>query len=115
MAPGRALASASSPAKSRLVLADVATSSTGEYMTLAIGWTSLRGSYGSLPRWGLSTSGLMAEKPRVAPSGTALATASMPMVPLAPARLSTTIVTPSWADSRSARARATVSLTPPAG
>ena len=57
----------------------------------------------------------MAEKPSVAPSGAALATASMPMVPLAPARFSITIVMPSWAESRSASARAMVSLTPPAG
>ena len=44
IAPGRALASASSPAKSRAALAGVAISSTGEYMTLAIGWMSLRAS-----------------------------------------------------------------------
>ncbi len=63
--PGLALAAASSWRKSRAAVACVPSSSTGEYITLATGAMSRTGSNGGLPRCGLSTSGLMAEKPSV--------------------------------------------------
>jgi hypothetical protein len=66
------LASSSSARKSFALLAGVAISSTGEYITLATGATSFSGSKGSLPRCGLSTSGLMAEKPKVCAVGRGL-------------------------------------------
>jgi hypothetical protein len=52
--------------------------------------------------------------PKVYPSGAALATASTPVTPPAPARLSTTTGWPSVAAMRGARTRATMSLGPPA-
>lgn len=114
MAPGLALACASRSRKSRALLAGVPSSSTGEYITLATGTMSLAGSKGDAPRWGFSARGLMAAKPSVWPS-VALATASRPMLPLAPALFSITTGWPSTGESLSASRRATTSLTPPAG
>ena len=114
-APGLALAASISALKSLAASAEVPSSSTGEAMTLTTGTMSLTGSNGDLPRCGLSTSGLMAAKPRLWPSGAALATASMPMLPLAPALLSTTTLWPSTGARRSASRRATLSATPPGG
>ncbi len=113
-APGRALASVSSPLKSLACRAEVPSSSTGDAMTLTTGTMSLAGSNGDAPRCGFSASGLMAAKPRVCPS-VALATASRPMLPLAPALLSTSTLCPSKGVSRSAKSRATLSATPPGG
>ncbi len=101
--------------KSRAVQAAVASSSTGDTITLATGAMSRTGSNGNRPRCGLSTSGLIDEKPSVWPSAGALATASMAMAPPAPALLSTMTGVPSCAASRSPIARAMTSLTPPAG
>ncbi|OQC08219.1 MAG: hypothetical protein BWX79_01707 [Alphaproteobacteria bacterium ADurb.Bin100] len=64
-APGLARARASSSLKSFASVAGVASSSTGETITLATGTMSLAGSNGDLPRCGLSASGLIAAKPRV--------------------------------------------------
>ena len=49
----------------------------------------------------------------VCPSGAALATISVPMMPFAPARLSTTKGLPSASVSGGARSRATTSVAPP--
>ena len=114
-APGRLRAAAISAGKSRAASAGVPSSSTGEAITLATGTMSRVGSNGDLPRCGFSTSGLIAAKPSAWPSGAALATASMPMLPLAPALLSTTTLWPSAGTSRSASRRATLSATPPGG
>ena len=112
--PGLALAMASSSFMSLACVALVASSSTGEYITLATGTMSRAGSNGDLPRWGLSATGLIAAKPKVWPS-VDLATASTPMLPLAPALFSITTDWPSAAAMRSPSARATTSLTPPGG
>ncbi len=50
----------------------------------------------------------------VCPSGAAFATASVPMMPEAPGRFSTTPGWPSRGRSRSATSRAVMSLAPPA-
>ncbi len=63
---------------------------------------------------GFSVSGLIAANASVWPSS-AFATASMPIVPPAPARLSTTTAWPRSTRSFSAIMRATTSFTPPAG
>ena len=63
--PGCALAVASRLRKSRSLAACVPNNSTGEYITLATGTMSRVASYGGVPRCGLSTSGLIAEKPSV--------------------------------------------------
>src|SRR5258708_8804049 len=64
--------------------------------------------------WGLIT--IVPSKPstRVGPSGALLATCSVPMLPEAPGRFSTTTGWPRRAPSRSATVRALVSVTPPA-
>jgi hypothetical protein len=49
----------------------------------------------------------------VQPSAAALTTSSVPMLPVAPARFSITIVLFSAAESRSATARAPMSVAPP--
>src|SRR3989344_254335 len=64
-APGLACAAAMRSLKSAALLADVPSSSTGEYITLTTGAMSFWGSNGDLPRCGLSASGLTAAKPRV--------------------------------------------------
>ena len=64
-APGLARAAASSEAKSLPSNAGVASSTTGENITLTTGTMSLSGSYPTLPMCGLSTSGLIAANPIV--------------------------------------------------
>ncbi|CFN75313.1 Uncharacterised protein [Bordetella pertussis] len=61
---------------------------------------------GRMPNW-------LLEMSSVCPSGLDLATSCVPMMPPAPARLSTTTGWPSMAESRSENARAARSVPPP--
>src|SRR4051812_46997163 len=58
---------------------------------------------------------LMLARPIVYPSGAAFATSSVPMMPFAPPRLSTTTCAPSASAIPGATVRATISTTPPGG
>ena len=105
MPPGMPRASASMPSKSAAFSAGVPTSSMGVRITPATGVTEAAA----------RPTAVAAAKTRVRPSGALRASSSSATVPLAPGRLSTITAVPHCCASCSARARATMSLTPPAG
>jgi hypothetical protein len=83
--------------------------------TVVTGVRSRRVSSGILYRCGLMVIWLSASRPSVWPSGAALATRSVAMLPLAPARFSTTTGWPMFSDSFAATRRAAMSGAPPGG
>lgn len=112
--PGFAFAWATSSAtllKGRSLLT---TRMNGMELICPIGVKSFSESYGSFIRCGRIT-WIEVFSTSIVPSGAARATAPAPMVPLAPARLSTMTERPSASDSGGAMTRATTSVGPPAG
>src|SRR6218665_45811 len=91
------------------------TSRLGVLASSASGVKPLRVSYGSLPRKAGLITWWVAETSKVEPSGAARCTCSVPICPLAPARLSTTTGWPSACCKSLAMRRATTSVMPPGG
>jgi hypothetical protein len=112
--PGFALAFAISPRRSRTSLFGGTATTIGPVATLVIATKSFFGSKGSdAYRCGLTVKMLPEAISSVWPS-VALAAAAAPMLPPAPARLSTTTFWPQIADNFSPTIRATTSVLPPA-
>src|SRR5581483_6408054 len=76
---------------------------------------SLKGSYGSLEKLCTNDAITVALISTVQPSGGAVTTATVPMLPVAPPRFSTKKVLPMDAVSFSATTRLATSVAPPAG
>src|SRR5260221_5628342 len=89
------------------------TSRSGPAASSEIGWKSPTGSNGSARNTKRLSTWIEALTSSVWPSGGACATNSLPMLPEAPARFSTTTFCPSRAPSAGASTRATVSTAPP--
>jgi hypothetical protein len=112
--PGSALALAIRPFRSRNSLDGGTATTIGPVATFMIGAKSFFGSKGSVAyRCGLTVKMLPDAISSVWPSGAALATSAVPMLPPAPARLSTTTVCFQISPSFCASRRATTSVLPP--
>src|SRR6185503_13855135 len=114
--PGSAMASLITSARLLAGNDAVATRMNGDSAARLTIARSLAGSYIRLVRSPMLTPNAPAPAiPKVRPSGAALATASTPSMPPAPARFSTTTGWPRIFSSAGCMARATASVLPPAG
>src|SRR5712692_2215842 len=112
--PGRCRAASSNALSVRYDEAALTANAVGALTSWQIGTRSASGSKLSLRRFALTTRGL-ALISRVSPSGAARETASLPMSPAAPGRVSIRNVWPCLRPISSATRRARRSLTPPGG